>query len=291
MLADARMAKGLSVAEVGEKLKLTPRQIEALEAEDVSALPAAVFVRGFARNYARLLGLPADNLPGISEPATEPSAAITAPSEDLVFRSSSVRRWLLLPIAGLLLFMALVAALYSWLRQGEDAYLTSEVQSPVVSAPLPSPQALPVQPAPVQAVQPPAAAAAQATPMPPQSPVQPTVVPPVDNAAAGAALVTPPAPVKLQPAAQGTNESDAAPGAGHAVHLTAQDEDAWIEIVSADQKHTSRLLHAGEQMTVRGVPPLKLVVGNAVHVNLSYDEKPVDLHPYIGAKVARLTLE
>jgi cytoskeleton protein RodZ len=113
----------------------------------------------------------------------------------------------------------------------------------------------------------------------------------VDNAATGAAVVPPPAPVKPQPATQGTNASDAPSGAGHAVHLTAQDEDAWIDIVSADQKHTSRLLHAGEQMTVRGVPPLKLVVGNAMHVNLSYDEKPVDMHPYIGAKVARLTLE
>jgi cytoskeleton protein RodZ len=35
---------------------------------------------------------------------------------------------------------------------------------------------------------------------------------------------------------------------------------------------------------------LKLVVGNARGVRLTYDDKPVDLTPHIGVTVARLTL-
>jgi cytoskeleton protein RodZ len=43
-------------SDVAAKLKLTARQIEALEQEDFSHLPSEVFVRGFVRNYARLVG-------------------------------------------------------------------------------------------------------------------------------------------------------------------------------------------------------------------------------------------
>jgi cytoskeleton protein RodZ len=33
------------------------------------------------------------------------------------------------------------------------------------------------------------------------------------------------------------------------------------------------------------------VIGNAAHVSLTYDGKPVDLTPYIKGEVARFTLQ
>jgi len=59
MLAAAREAAGLSIDAVAGQLKLAPRQVRAIEAGDFAALPGRTFVRGFARNYARLLGLDA----------------------------------------------------------------------------------------------------------------------------------------------------------------------------------------------------------------------------------------
>lgn len=56
-LKSGREAAGLTAAEVGEKLKLSARQIEALENDDFAALPGNTFVRGFVRNYARLVNL------------------------------------------------------------------------------------------------------------------------------------------------------------------------------------------------------------------------------------------
>ena len=53
-LRDAREAKGLNVAEIAARLKLTQRQIAALEADEQTTLPSAI-VRGFVRKYARLL--------------------------------------------------------------------------------------------------------------------------------------------------------------------------------------------------------------------------------------------
>ena len=49
-LKAGREQKQLALAEVAAKLKLTARQVEALEEEDLSHLPSEVFVRGFVRN-------------------------------------------------------------------------------------------------------------------------------------------------------------------------------------------------------------------------------------------------
>ena len=49
-----------SLEEAAERLKLTPRQVVALEANDFDALPGMSSVRGFVRSYAKLLGLDAE---------------------------------------------------------------------------------------------------------------------------------------------------------------------------------------------------------------------------------------
>jgi cytoskeleton protein RodZ len=55
VLREAREQQGLSVADVANRIKFAPRQIEAMEADDFAHLPEATFVRGFVRSYARLL--------------------------------------------------------------------------------------------------------------------------------------------------------------------------------------------------------------------------------------------
>ncbi|WP_194786628.1 helix-turn-helix domain-containing protein [Rhodocyclus gracilis] len=54
-LRSAREGKGLTLTEAAQSLKLSARQIAALESGDWSQLPGPTFVRGFLRNYARLL--------------------------------------------------------------------------------------------------------------------------------------------------------------------------------------------------------------------------------------------
>ena len=76
MLAAARGRAGLSLDAVAQQLKLGVRQVQALEDDNFAALPGRTFVRGFVRNYARLLKLDADAvlaaLPGSSAaPALE----------------------------------------------------------------------------------------------------------------------------------------------------------------------------------------------------------------------------
>lgn len=56
-LRAAREAQGLTLEYIAEKLKLSVRQLVALESDDFQSLPGNTFVRGFVRNYARLVGI------------------------------------------------------------------------------------------------------------------------------------------------------------------------------------------------------------------------------------------
>lgn len=57
MLRRARERRGLSVAEVADKTRISARWIGALEDAQLDVLPAPVFVSGYLRSYARLVGL------------------------------------------------------------------------------------------------------------------------------------------------------------------------------------------------------------------------------------------
>ncbi len=59
-LKSAREAKSLNLEKVAAQLHLSNEMLMSLEADDYGNLPARVFVVGYLRNYARLVGLPAE---------------------------------------------------------------------------------------------------------------------------------------------------------------------------------------------------------------------------------------
>src|SRR6188768_730254 len=67
-LSSSRERRGLSIDQVAQDTRISPRFLEALEAEQFQELPAPVYVRGFLRSYATYLGLEPqellDELPG-----------------------------------------------------------------------------------------------------------------------------------------------------------------------------------------------------------------------------------
>lgn len=84
-LRELRVEKGLSVAEAASQLYLRAEAIEALERNDFDALPAETYVRGYLRNYAQLLEVPAESLLGLyaaKDKAPPPPPAPTAPLEE-----------------------------------------------------------------------------------------------------------------------------------------------------------------------------------------------------------------
>ncbi|HEX5678107.1 MAG TPA: RodZ domain-containing protein [Alcanivorax sp.] len=61
-LRRAREEKGLSQEEACKHLRLSSSYMRALEQDDYERLPEAPFIKGYLRNYARFLGLPAEEL-------------------------------------------------------------------------------------------------------------------------------------------------------------------------------------------------------------------------------------
>lgn len=59
-LRDRRIARGQSLEEVEDAIRINPGYLRALEEEHYDVLPAPVYARGFMRSYARYLGLDAD---------------------------------------------------------------------------------------------------------------------------------------------------------------------------------------------------------------------------------------
>ena len=291
LLAQARQAMNLSVADVAAKLKLTPRQVEAIEAEDAAHLPGDIFLRGFVRNYARLVELNADDLITPLDAEETVSATITAPSEGVTISSGGLKRWVVIPLVLLIVFVAVVAVVYQWLRQGEEALVPEvAVETPTtLPATLPpsSPQTpVPVSPAtPVEgpAAPPPEAAPAVKAPADEARAAPPVVAPVVE-------AVKPPVMPVESPKAEKPARSVSAPAGDHVLRFTAS-QDAWIQVVDGSGRRFSKLVRAGGSDSITGQPPFRLVVGEAAQVSLSYDGRAIDLTPFIGQKVARLTLE
>jgi cytoskeleton protein RodZ len=57
LLSAGREQAGLSIADVANRLRMSVKQIGALERGDYTAIPAGTFLRGFVRNYAKAVGV------------------------------------------------------------------------------------------------------------------------------------------------------------------------------------------------------------------------------------------
>ena len=61
-LRAARLSMGFDLAKIASELHLTSAVVERLEADDYPAVGARVFVRGYLRNYARIVEMPVESI-------------------------------------------------------------------------------------------------------------------------------------------------------------------------------------------------------------------------------------
>ena len=139
-----RRRQGLSLGDISRQLKLSVRQVEALERDDYSGFTGPVFVHGFIRNYAKLLSLDPDPLIRAADqvlhpplPASEPVAAAASP---LVVRR---RRIGMVPAMSAVAAVAVVVAAVAVLVGNRGGSKPASEESAAVEQ-----AALPKQPAP-----------------------------------------------------------------------------------------------------------------------------------------------
>src|ERR1051326_195841 len=67
-LRQARLDKGVSLADAARETRIRRSYLEALEAEDLQALPPVVYTRGFLKTYAEYLGLSGEAMVDLYQP-------------------------------------------------------------------------------------------------------------------------------------------------------------------------------------------------------------------------------
>jgi cytoskeleton protein RodZ len=256
---------------VAQQLKFAPRQLEALEQERFGALPGPTIARGMLRNYARLLKLDADELLArLGDRLEAPDAARLAArfSQPVPFSDSGRRSTLAYAGLSVLVLGAVAAVAYGWHQERTAKRQLAFVAA--ARAPLEPPRA--ADPAPEAR---PAAAQAPAAPKS-AAPVVKATVKPVEAAAA-----TEPRAQPVPPPAPGP----------HRIVVSCE-EECWIEVKDGlERQLVSSLNPAGTERVVRGRPPYEVVIGNAQHASVTYNDRPIDLKPHIRSEVARFTLQ
>lgn len=91
-----REKRNLSIEDVARQLKISPRQLRALESGDLDSLPHLAYARGFIRSYASWLGLNLDNLHALEKPAEDDDAPIVMNDAARSGRGGSGWLWIFL---------------------------------------------------------------------------------------------------------------------------------------------------------------------------------------------------
>jgi cytoskeleton protein RodZ len=162
-LRAARERKGLTVLQAAEKLHVDPRVLDALEAEDFSALGADVYVRGHLRRYAELAGESPGELQELY------AAGGQAPHPDLtqIPHQGGPARSAAVALPALLVVVGLAIAGVIWWAMKLPAEKTRPLV-PATAAPAPRPPGMPserVAPNPAPASAPRTSAAPDAAPV------------------------------------------------------------------------------------------------------------------------------
>jgi cytoskeleton protein RodZ len=290
-LSEARRAQGLEIADIAQQLKFMPRQIESLEAERFDSLPGPTIARGMVRTYARFLKI--DPEPLLAKMAGHVESRDATPqlaerfNQPVPFSDGGRRSTVVYLALSVVVLAVAGGVLYEWRHErSTPAFVTpgkvAEAQPeekaakpapPPVAEKLPVEKPVPVPPRKVEVASAPKPAAPAPKPMAP---------------------APKPAPVaEARPPAEPLPVVQAPPRNGGPNRLVLRfEEDAWVEVIdSSGRSLVSSLNRAGTERAVRVSPPFNLVVGNASHVKVVYNDKPLDLAPHTKVEVARFTVK
>jgi cytoskeleton protein RodZ len=273
--------------------------VQALENDDHDRLPGPVFVRGYLRNYARLLGLDDDNiLAGYGGAHTDHAHHLTPVHQGVKpeIRSShfAVRlvSWIL--VIGLLGLLAVWwQGHLEWNNGIIDQAVEAEPSTPGGADSESGGLTLP-QPEPDQAP--------DRLPRIGESTVEPTPA----EALAGGPPEKPDAVVKKatersapEPTAATETASEAPAEKPGAAGETAASEivfeflgPCWVDIRDSTRKFKLfGEMGKGKRKILEGTPPYSVILGNSAMVRITVDGRPFDIESLSHGSVARFTLD
>lgn len=305
ILLAERRNQGLSLGDIARQLKLSVRQVEALERDDYAAFSGPLFVRGFLRNYAKLLHLEPEALLAAANLSATPVSVGPPPAAYVPVSAANPegrRKFVAWSVTVVLAIIVLMLLASNVSKDRREPAPSAVAQGP--SAPVTTPQHADSPPATLSPAQSAATvdSAPKAAPAPEretQAP-EPEPAPPAATALAAAPKASPPvesepttaAPPTAPQAAGGPKPHVLVSGTGTSQIRMTFEGESWVEVKDGSGATIfSRLNTAGTERVIKGTPPLTVVVGNAHGVKLTYRDKAIDLGPHTRVDVARITLE
>lgn len=311
VLKAAREAQGLSIHEVCSQLRLGIKQIQAIEQDDFEKLPQPSIVRGFIRNYARLLNIDVQPILEayqriVPNKAPLPLSVRSNASPSVIDKPARVFR----PqrLLTFLIFLVLTGiAAYFYINHIKpqalkDASLALDVEeisdTTGQEIPIPAPEVAPAtgEHAPAAPVtenvdssttttQPVEATTQQTTPAASAEPS----MPPAQNTVTDNTVVSTPTPASNQ-VAESTTLKATDPQKANLVFKVS--EDSWVRIEDMQGKKVfSEVLPAGSERQVNTEKPVNITVGHAASTQLTIDNQPYDLTQATRGRVARIQLK
>jgi cytoskeleton protein RodZ len=315
-LKKARERKQLSTQEVADVLNLKHSFVLMMEADQYDSLPGATFVRGYLRAYSKLVGVDPEKLLDVYNLAFKEDAKLEQrykPIETIKPQRSFSDP--LIKYTTLVVIAALIALSIIWWqsRNGSESLSlsasdtvtveTSEGETIVASMDITKPDEASVEDdsavddnGDVDATGDDTDHSADtATDEIADSDSTTVAGSGVDAAKPDEKVVEAP-PVReearVSPAKVETAESIDMDAINQHTFTINFDEECWVEVTDARGiKVVSNLKKPGEESLVKGLPPFKLMIGNAGGARVTYQGKNVDLKAHTNKNnIARFTL-
>ena len=323
-----RQSKGLEVVRIAAQLHLRPSLVEALEHDQYEKLPNPVFVAGYLRNYARLLGMDPEAIVSAYR-AANPNVEPPPPRVVRTAKSEIGGSHILVRLVSLALIAGVIGMLALWwqnradflsgpggVNEGAGLALSPMEEDPggasdlrgsgpdLGSAAIGEPATVaPVDAAaerPTTRVEPEDVATLSAATVPSADDSEPLSMTAEESAPASAATTETGAAAPAPGPGAALSEADAsaveAPQAAPespAVGEVALDFSGpcWIDVRDASGKVVlTGEMAKGDRRVLAGQPPYSFVIGNAGATRLTVAGKPFDLQSRSRGNVARFKL-
>ncbi len=263
-LKKVREKNGLSLEQVTSRTRIPASHLHALESEDFANLPAKVFVKGFVRSYAKVLGLDEEEtLQRFLEASGNFYEHVQPDSPHVQVKLDVARQpivnWKFIAIV---VAVIVIGILWSWLPQKQEVPLA--LPEPEVSSPIEpiqesiSPSSSPEESrSPVATLDSVPAQSSSPTPVPIVSKPKPTRLPVVKPV-----LSTAPRPSIEKTTGDGS----------HILEIEAT-QLTWVVVQSDQQPPKEALLQPGQRITWKADKQFLLTLGNAAGVVIRLNGK------------------
>ena len=318
MLREAREARRITLEEAAKKLHLSVKQIAALEQDDYKTLPGPTYVRGYLRSYSQLLGLPVDRVLETYNKLVAPPEPIAPPVSvppPQVMSSDHMVKAATALVSVLVISLAIV-----WWR-GQDSESPSRIEKPVASLDQSLAPESSGRDGVTERYAPPIVGNGTAITTASSAPgVTENVLAPKTDARPDVTAVEKPKTAQIQPAsgqaaisgmilnvsptdpskppappdralARAKQEAAQTPGAPRSRLVLYAAQESWADIRDAkENKLLYETVPAGRSLSIEGLAPFSVFIGNADGVKLEFNGKAFDINQHKRGQVARFTL-